>query len=186
VTVAGIDLREYPGLVPGLVVTVLLALILRRRLGEVLEVHPIVAAAIVFASGLVISVTLTPGAEAIDPWRPPVEATTIGCDVDRVTPLPPAAFATITEASLNVYLLVPLGLVLAIVPRSRWRVGCIAAAFALPPLIETVQLVVPALGRACQSADVVDNWTGLILGVAVATVVRVTRGSRFARRSEQT
>lgn len=51
----------------------------------------------------------------------------------------------------------------------------LAAAVALPFVIEATQLLVPSLGRACESADVVDNLTGLVLGLAAGAVV-----ARFA------
>ena len=46
------------------------------------------------------------------------------------------------------------------------RIGADAAlaAIALPFAIETVQFAVTPLVRACQSADVVDNLTGLLVG----------------------
>ena len=57
------------------------------------------------------------------------------------------------------------------------------AAILLPIVIETIQAVVPALGRVCQSGDVVDNWTGLALGLAIgATAHALWR--RIATRSK--
>jgi hypothetical protein len=41
---------------------------------------------------------------------------------------------------------------------------------ALPFAIEGFQLVVTPLGRACQSADMVDNLTGLVLGLGAGWV----------------
>ena len=45
------------------------------------------------------------------------------------------------------------------------------AAIALPFAIEAVQFAVTPLGRACQSADVVDNLTGLLVGLVAGTIV---------------
>jgi hypothetical protein len=47
-------------------------------------------------------------------------------------------------------------------------------------LIEATQLMVPVLGRACESGDVVDNMLGLVLGlttggIGVAVARLVTR-----------
>ena len=47
----------------------------------------------------------------------------------------------------------------------------------MPFLIEAVQLVATPLGRVCQSGDVVDNLTGLVIGlVAAAAYLRLRRG----------
>ena len=66
---------------------------------------------------------------------------------------------------------IPLGFAIAMVPRSRRKAAVLAAAVALPFVIEATQLVVTPLGRACQSADVVDNLTGLVLGLVAGAVV---------------
>ncbi len=66
---------------------------------------------------------------------------------------------------------IPLGFAIALVPRSCRKAVVLAAAVALPFVIETTQLVVVALDRACQSADVVDNLTGLLVGLVAGAVV---------------
>jgi hypothetical protein len=47
----------------------------------------------------------------------------------------------------------------------------VLTAVALPFAIEATQLVVTSLDRACQSADVSDNLTGLALGVVAGWFV---------------
>ncbi len=37
--------------------------------------------------------------------------------------------------------------------------------------VETVQALAPALGRRCESGDVVDNVTGLLVGLAIGSVI---------------
>ena len=46
---------------------------------------------------------------------------------------------------------------------------------AFPPAIEAIQLVVTPLGRSVQSVDVVDNLTGLVVGLATAHAGGLTR-----------
>ena len=46
----------------------------------------------------------------------------------------------------------------------------VVAAIALPFAIEATQLLVPLLGRGCESADVVDNLIGLAIGLAIGLV----------------
>ena len=49
----------------------------------------------------------------------------------------------------------------------------------LPLLIEVGQLLITPLDRACQSADVFDNLTGLVLGFALGAIASATlRGGR--------
>jgi hypothetical protein len=65
---------------------------------------------------------------------------------------------------------VPLRAAIGLVPRSRRKAAIVIAAIALPFGIETIQLLVPALDRACESADVVDNLTGLAIGLGGGVV----------------
>ena len=76
------------------------------------------------------------------------------------------------EASLNVLLFVPLGVSIALLPRSRLKAAIVVVAIALPFAIEAAQLVVLWLDRACESADVVDNLTGLAIGLGGGIVAR--------------
>jgi glycopeptide antibiotics resistance protein len=66
---------------------------------------------------------------------------------------------------------IPLGFAMALAARSSRKAAVLAGAFALPFLIEATQLVVTPLRRGCQSADVTDNLTGLVLGLTAGTVV---------------
>jgi glycopeptide antibiotics resistance protein len=70
------------------------------------------------------------------------------------------------DASLNVLLFMPLGVSIGLMPRSRLKVIVFVAAIALPFAIETTQMLLPLLDRSCESADVIDNLTGLVLGLA--------------------
>jgi hypothetical protein len=92
------------------------------------------------------------------------------CVLVRFWPASLQELASVSGPSLNVVLFVPLGIALALLPRSRERSIAIAAAVALPFAIETIQYIVPALGRYCDSADVADNLTGLVVGLAIGAV----------------
>jgi glycopeptide antibiotics resistance protein len=65
---------------------------------------------------------------------------------------------------------VPLGAAISLLPRSRRKAAIVVAAFALPFAIERVQLLAPLLHGGCQSADVIDNLTGLAIGLAGGVV----------------
>jgi glycopeptide antibiotics resistance protein len=60
---------------------------------------------------------------------------------------------------------IPLGATIGLVPRSRRMAVVLIAAIALPFAIEITQMLLPVLARACESADVVDNLTGLVVGI---------------------
>jgi len=65
----------------------------------------------------------------------------------------------------------PFGLAIGLLARSRPKALLVIVAIALPFVIETTQLLVPALERGCQSADVIDNLTGLALGLLIGSGV---------------
>ena len=66
--------------------------------------------------------------------------------------------------------LIPLGFAIAFVPRSRRKLAVLLGAIALPFAVEAIQYIATPLGRECQSSDVIDNLTGLFLGLAAGTV----------------
>ena len=65
---------------------------------------------------------------------------------------------------------IPLGATIGLLPGSRRKAAIVIAAIALPFAIETTQLLAPALDRACESADVVDNLSGLAIGLVGGVV----------------
>lgn len=149
-----------PWLIPGLVLSAILGILAGRRVGRVFGTTPAVGWALIVGFGLVISATLTPLRAGLD-----FDATGIGtCDLSRFGVVPPRELLRIGDPSLNVLLFMPLGFALGLVPRSRRSVALAVVAVASPLVIEIVQLVLPILGRGCQSADVFDNLTGLVLG----------------------
>jgi glycopeptide antibiotics resistance protein len=74
------------------------------------------------------------------------------------------------DALGNILMFIPLGVTISLVPGSRRKAAIVVAAIALPFAIETIQLLLPALDRACESADVVDNLTGLVIGLGGGSV----------------
>lgn len=130
----------------------------RRSLGYVL----------ILSLGAVLAATLLPGAMGFDR----VEGVAGACHLHRIGLATAHDYLSVTETSLNVVLLIPLGVVLALLPRSRRSVALVLVAFALPLGIELTQLIVPSLGRACESADVVDNVLGLALGLTAGAIAR--------------
>jgi VanZ family protein len=104
-----------------------------------------------------------------------------GCDLTRVGLASLEDLSSFNDASLNILLFVPLGAAIGLLPGSRRKAAIAIAAILAPFAIELFQLLVPQLGRGCQSADVVDNLTGLVLGLAAGTAGRwlvVSSGSR--------
>jgi hypothetical protein len=162
----GIDLGDYVGFVPGVAVSFLVSLALANHAGRVLGIPRTHSWAILIAVGIILSATLTPSRDALE-YGTTGHAMT--CDLTRIGPASLAELLANNDASLNVLLFGPLGIAIGLLPRSRRKAAMISGATALPFIIESTQLLVPLLGRACQSSDVADNLTGLVLGLAVGT-----------------
>ena len=161
------EFRVLPWLMPGVAISAGIGLAASRWLGRVLGVRRSLAGALIVSLGMVLSATLTP-------LRGAFQFGAVGtgsCDFSRMGLAPLSELLRFNDASLNVLLFIPLGLSIALMPRSRLKVVVIVAAAALPFAIETAQMLLPVLDRSCESADVVDNLTGLVLGLAGGFVV---------------
>jgi glycopeptide antibiotics resistance protein len=90
--------------------------------------------------------------------------------------------ARFDDVAQNVLLFVPLGAIIASLGSRRISLTLLGAAIALPFVIELTQLVVRPLDRSCQSADVFDNLTGLLIGYAVIAIVRAARRHGHGQR----
>lgn len=167
-----------PLLLPGIAVAAVVGVVVRRPLARALRIRPAVAFVLVVSVGVIVSATLTPLRSAFGDQEP--EAA--GCDLSRLGPPSVAEILEIYDAALNILIFVPLGAIIASAPSSRPRTVLAVGAVALPFAIEMTQLLVPALHRACQSADVIDNLIGLGGGLAVGFFVRrrTVGGSRPA------
>jgi hypothetical protein len=69
---------------------------------------------------------------------------------------------------------------LALVPASSARTRLLVAAIASPFVIEAAQLLLPALDRACESGDVIDNLLGLGMGLLAGWTADRALGHRLS------
>jgi glycopeptide antibiotics resistance protein len=161
--------RAVPWFLPGLVVWAALAALLRHRAARRLGIAPVHAFFVLVAFGIVFLATLTPTGQALGA----VTTSTPACDLSRIAIAPLTELLRVNDTSRNVVLFVPLGVALGLAPVSRATTATIVLALVLPVVIESVQLVLPALGRGCQSADVIDNALGLTIGLALGTAGRL-------------
>jgi glycopeptide antibiotics resistance protein len=162
---------SVPWFLPNFLVSIAISLGINQRVARALAVSRMIAMATIVSLGLILSATLSPlGA---------FELNAIGsgsCDFKRVGLASPNELmaVSVNDALLNVVLFVPLGLAIGLARRSRRIVVLIVAGVALPFAIEATQLLAHSLARACESADVFDNLTGLLVGlVAGALLARI-------------
>ena len=123
---------------------------------------------------MILSATLTP-------LRGHFNFEAIGgtCDLSRIGLAPIRDLLHIDDTSLNIALFIPFGVAIGLLEGSRGKLVILLLAIALPVAIETTQLLVPAIERGCQSADVSDNLTGLVFGLLFGTLGRwATSGDR--------
>jgi hypothetical protein len=166
-----------PWFPPGILVAVVIAFAACGPLGRVLGVRRPIAWAIIVSFGAIVAATLTPLHGAFD-----FDAAATSCDLSRFGPAPLRVLLRLDDASLNVALFIPLGVAVGLMPAGRPRVALILGSIALPFAIEIIQLVAPMLDRGCQSADVADNVTGLLLGLVIGTGLRFLEGELRSRR----
>lgn len=164
-------MSNLPWLAPALTVWLVVAIAGARQAGRALGGHPLLGASLIISVGVILSATLTP-------LRGAIEGGIVGsgqCDLSRIAPASIQQLLRFDDVALNVALLVPLGVVLGLLPHSRLWLGLMFGAIALPFVVEGVQLLLTALGRACESGDVIDNLTGLALGLGAGSAYRVIR-----------
>ncbi|MGO9179051.1 MAG: VanZ family protein [Candidatus Limnocylindrales bacterium] len=167
-------LGGYPGFLPGLAVSLVLAVFAARPLARALGSGRILAGTLVVSLGIVLSATLTPSPSGLArdiAGLGPLEHYRPTCDLSRIGPAPIGDYLTLNDTSLNVLLLVPLGLTIGLLPASRRKTMILLLALALPFVVEGTQLVVVPLDRACQSGDVSDNLLGLVFGLVAGMLV---------------
>lgn len=155
-----------PWFLPGVALSIVVALLLGRRIADRLKTTWPVAALLIVALGAVLAATIPPDRGLLGAGARAV------CDLARLGPAPIGEYLRLGDTSLNVALFVPLGLALGLLPRASAK-RLWPLAILLPFAIEALQLLVPALGRGCQSADVFDNLLGLALGASVAGVINL-------------
>lgn len=161
----------------------LLALVLSRRLGWV---NALALAGFVWSLVVIGLVTLIPAQGA--PGVVPAEGRLVTCG-ELGGPAPEGFWVFDGgQRLLNTALFVPSGvlLVVAAARRPAWSPVVVPLGLALlaaySTAIELVQLEVARIDRACDLTDIVDNVSGavlgVLLGVAVAVVLRPWRRSR--------
>lgn len=161
-------LGVLPWFLPGVGLSLIVAVLIGARVGRWLSCSPLIAGLLIVSFAMVLAATITPLGTTSDPS----EVVGPGCDLSRVGLAPLEDLWSLNDASLNVLLFVPLGVAIGLLPGSRRKLAVVVAALLSPVAIELLQLLVPVLGRGCQSADVIDNLTGLIVGMAGATAAR--------------
>jgi VanZ family protein len=169
---------NVPWFLPGVASSLVAGVILGPAIGRLLRAGTVVAAMLIVSLGTIASATLTPLYGVFETGVIPGQA----CDFARVGPAPLHQLLQVNDVSLNVLLFVPLGAAIALIPLSRRKVAILVVALVLPVAIETIQLLMPVLGRGCESADVFDNLTGLLAGLAVGSVGRWITGAIRAQR----
>ena len=166
------SMTPLPWLLPGIVVSVIVGILFAIPLGRRLGARPVVAWGLVFSVGLIVSATLTP---TYRPGDLGIEHPT-SCSFARLGLAPLLDMRYEGDAALNILLFIPLGLAIAFLPRSRFKAIAIVAAIAFPFAIEYIQLIAAPLGRGCESDDVIDNLTGLVVGLVVGGVASWVAG----------
>lgn len=161
------NLNDYVLFWPGVGVALVVAAMAATRLARAMNRPWLVAFGLTFSVGAIVAATLTPGRDALLFGIPGSGR----CDLSDMGLPTIADLRTFNDTSLNVLLFVPLGLSVVLAGRSRRTVALVAASLAFPFAIEAIQLALTPLGRTCQSVDVVDNLTGLVLGIGLGILL---------------
>lgn len=159
-----------PWFLPGVAVSAAISLVAGGRAARWLATRRAVGTLLLFAAGIVVSATLTPGGG--EDAAAAASRGAVSCDFSRIGLPPLGLLRGLNEVSLNVVLFAPLGFAIGLLPRSRRTLAVVLAAIAFPFVIEATQALVTPLGRGCESADVIDNLLGLVGGMVVGVVAR--------------
>jgi hypothetical protein len=162
---------NVPWFLPGVALSLVGALVIAPTAGRVLGVSRIIAGLLVLSVGVILAATITP----IGPQPEMPTSGAPSCDLTNMAIVSVAELLTVNDRSLNVALFAPLGATIGLHPGSRRRWTILAAGVCLPFGIEALQLLAPVLARGCESVDVIDNLTGLALGLGVGSAVRSLR-----------
>ena len=160
-------LDGYPGFLPGLAVTIVVAVLLHRSLARRMGIGRAHAFLLLFGIGVIVSATLFPNVLRLPSTGSSFPAWS--CDLSRIRPSP-GEFFEMGEATANMLLFLPLGVAIGLLRgTSRWRAAGLA--IVAPFAIELIQAGLPSLDRRCQTADIADNLTGLAIGLAIGVLV---------------
>lgn len=159
---------------PGVLVSIVVSFAVARRVGVWLGRGRFGGGLLIFSLGLIAAATLTPSREALR-----FGALGSGtCDLSRIGLAPLREVVTLGDPGFNILLFLPLGIAIGLLPWSRVAAALLVMAVLLPPAIEATQLVVRALDRGCQASDVVDNLSGLLIGMIIGATIQWLRGGR--------
>jgi hypothetical protein len=162
----GLYFRDVALFWPGVLVSTVVSGLLAARFAPRFGLHRAHLWLLLFSVGLIVSATLTPSREALRHG-----AVGLGtCDMSRIGFPTLSEFINLDDTAFNVLLFLPLGFAVGLLPRRRDRLSLALVGVLMPVAIELTQLVVVALDRACQSSDVFNNVTGMLIGLAVGWV----------------
>jgi hypothetical protein len=152
---------------PGLIIWIVLGAVLAGRVAGFLQTRRWLAFLLFVSLGLILGATLSPTTLALE------TGTSSGqCDFSRLGILSLSELAADFDAIVNILLFAVFGFFLGLLPRTRRNGLLVLLAFFLTVFIELTQLLLPALGRGCEAADMIDNTLGLVLGLLTGLVVR--------------
>jgi glycopeptide antibiotics resistance protein len=160
-------LADFAWFWPGIAISIVVGVAFSPTLARVLKIRRLLALLLILSFGLIVSATLTPSREALR-----FGAVGSGsCDLTRIGIAPIADIFGFGDPTFNILLYVPLGVAIGLLPTNRRKVGFILAACVMPVVIELIQMQAIVLDRACQSSDIADNLTGLVVGLVIGLVV---------------
>ena len=178
----GYLIGTVPWFLPGIAVTIAVTALVCTRVGRLIGAGPIRTWWLLASLGLVVVTTLTPQRDAVE--RGAIGTGT--CDLSRMWLAPLGFYQGANDSAENILLFVPLGIGIALLP-GRLRRVAIPAGVLLPFAIEALQRQATILNRSCQSADLVDNIAGVLIGLgigaAITLALTLVQASRRAREA---
>lgn len=147
-----------------LLVVVIAAAVLAYPVGRLLRSWPLVVGLLVVAVGTVAVFTLSPSASG---------GLAEGCSMTLHRPHRSDLLEP-TQLSLNIWLFVPLGILVTWLRPWVLVAAGVFGCLALPWAIEAVQYAVPELHRVCDLVDVLMNQLGALIGIAIGLTIRAT------------
>ncbi|MFV2063988.1 MAG: VanZ family protein [Chloroflexota bacterium] len=172
-------IADVPLFLPGVAFAAVVGIAVAPALARFLYTRAIVAFLLVLGVGAIVSATLTPTTEALS--RGIVSYQT--CDLSRLGLASLGELTSINTVSQNVVLFIPLGLALGLLPGTRRNITIVLGAFLLTVFVEMAQLLLPVPGRGCESADIVDNTMGLVIGLSIGLLAKSVAG--LARATDE-
>jgi glycopeptide antibiotics resistance protein len=169
--------RSSPWYGPALAIALLVSLLAFRRVARALRAPEPLAFLLLASLAGIVALTVTPGDDAFSPYN------VVGCLLEIVRPIGIARLLTFGERGLNVLLFLPFGVCVGLLPSSPRKLAVGIGALALPFLVEGIQYALPALDRKCSAVDIIDNLSGLMIGLAAGLLIQlvvsiVTRARR--------